>query len=231
MAKRETTLTLTLDFDVEKQKLQGIGELLNKNIDKNLHSEKTLEYFNTVKKSISDLQKATNTLYASLSKPIGSKSDARDLAHSLEQAYSKIDDKLLSLQGNISRTFDSASNVTALKQIRELGNEIEKLTADYKAVTQLLGESKNIGTNKDLTEQLSKARKEYNQLVKKGEELTAQEIKRQEELKQVMDEVNTKMAAKNDIKSRINAIHGENGVGSQAELGALIDSKVEEQKG
>lgn len=231
MAKRETTVTLTLDFDVEKQKLQGIGELLNKNIDKNLHSEKTLEYFNTVKKSILDLQKAANTLYASLSKPMGSKSDARDLAHSLEQVYSKIDDKLLSLQGNISRTFDSASNVTALKQIRELGNEIEKLTADYKAVTQLLGESKNIGTNKDLTEQLSKARKEYNQLVKKGEELTTQEVKRQEELKQVMDEVNAKMAAKNDIKSRINAIHGENGVGSQAELGALIDSKVEEQKG
>ncbi len=231
MARRETTLTLTLDFEVEKQKLQEVGNLLGRSVEKNLHGEKTLEYFTNLKQAINDVVKTASGLYSNLSKPLGSKTEAKEFAHSLETAFKTTNDKLLSLQGNISRTFESVSNVEALKQIRELGAEIEKLTADYKAVTQLLNDSKSIGTNKELNDQLSKARKEYNQLVKKGTELTKEEIKRQEELKQIMDEVNAKLEAKNKLKSQISDIHAANGVSSQAELGALIDEKANEQKG
>ncbi len=230
MAKNEK-ITLTLDFNVERAKLQEVGNLLGRDVEKGLRGTKTIEYFNSIKTAVTDVTKTVGGLYSSLSKPLVSKSQARELSTSLESAFKGLDSKLLSLQGNITKTFNSASNVNALKQIRQLGDELDKLTADYQAVSQLIGKSKGLGNKNEMKSQLSAASKELDALNKKQTTLTATEVKQQEELKQTISEINKKLEEKLKIQEQINAIHSSDGVTSQAELSGLIGDKVNEQQG
>ena len=230
MAKNEK-ITLTLDFNVERAKLQEVGSVLGKDMEKGLRGTKTLEYFNSIKTAVNDVTKTVGGLYSSLSKPLVSKSQAKELASSLESAFKGLDNKLLSLQGNITKTFNSTNNVAAIKQIRAIGDELDKLTADYQAVSQLLGQSKSLGNKNELKSQLSAASKELDALSKKQTNLTAQEKKQQNELKQTITEINKKLEEKAKIQEQINAIHSSNNVASQSELSGLISNKVDEQQG
>lgn len=230
MAKNEK-ITLTLDFNVERAKLQEVGNLLGKDVEKGLRGTRTIEYFNSIKTAVGDVTKTVGGLYSSLSKPLVSKSQARELTSSIESAFKGLDSKLLSLQGNITKTFNSIGNAGALKQIRVLGEELDKLTADYEAVSQLFSKSRALGNKNEMKSQLSAASKEMDALAKKQTELTAQEKKQQEELKQTITEINKKLEEKAKIQEQINVIHSSNNVSSQTELSGLISGKMDEQQG
>ena len=230
MAKQEK-FTLTLDFEVEKAKLREVGNILGKDMEKGLRGTKTLEYFNSIKNAISDVSKDVSGLYSSLSKPLVSKSQAKELASSIESAFKGLDSKLLSLQGNIGKTFNSTGNVIAIKQIRQLGDEIDKLTADYQAASQLFNKSKSLGNKGELKSQLSTASKELDALNKKQGDLSKQELKQQQELKQTISDINKKLEEKAKLTEQINAIQSSNGVSSQAEMSTLISGKIDEQQG
>ena len=230
MAKQEK-FTLTLDFEVEKAKLREVGNILGKDMEKGLRGTKTLEYFNSIKNAISNVSKDVSGLYSSLSKPLVSKSQAKELASSIESAFKGLDSKLLSLQGNIGKTFNSTGNVAAIKQIRQLGDEIDKLTADYQAVSQLFNKSKSLGNKGELKSQLSTASKELDALNKKQGDLSKQELKQQQELKQTITDINKKLEEKAKLTEQINTIQSSNGVSSQAEMSTLISGKIDEQQG
>lgn len=230
MAKQEK-FTLTLDFEVEKAKLKEVGNILGKDMEKGLRGTKTLEYFNSIKNAISDVSKDVSGLYSSLSKPLVSKSQAKELASSIESAFKGLDSKLLSLQGNIGKTFNSTGNVAAIKQIRQLGDEIDKLTADYQAASQLFNKSKSLGNKGELKSQLSTASKELDALNKKQGDLSNQELKQQQELKQTITDINKKLEEKAKLTEQINTIQSSNGVSSQAEMSTLISGKIDEQQG
>lgn len=231
MAAKQEKFTLTLDFNVERGKLQEISNMLGKDLGKGLHGSKTQEYFSDLKRSVNDFGKTVNNVYSELQKPLVSKSQAKELATTLETAFKGLDTKLLSLQGNIGRTFNSASNVEALKQIRQLGNEIDKLTADYQAASQLFSKSRSLGNKGELKSRLSVANKELDILNKKQTALTTEEKKQQVELKKTIDDVNAALAEKARLSEQINQIQSSNKVNSQAEFSNLISSKIDEQSG
>ncbi len=230
MAARKEKITLTLDFNVERGKIKEIGELLNKDLEKGLRGTKTQDYFQDLKTSVVDFNKSIGEVYTTLQKPLVSKTQVKELATNLESAFKGLDNKLLSLQGNIGRTFNSTSNVAALKQIRQLGDELDKLTADYQAASQLFSKSRSLGNKGELKSQLSAASKEYDILSKKQTALTAQEKKQQAELKTTIDSINAALEEKAKIAERINQLQSANGVSSQAEFNTLIATKVDEQK-
>lgn len=133
MAKQEK-ITLTLDFDVERAKLQGIGDMLSKDLSKGLKGDKTTQYFNSAKEAATDLLKTVNSVYSTLSKPLVSKAQGKELGNNLQNAFKGFDNKLLSLQGNIGKTFGSIDNAAALKKIRQLGDEIDNLREIIKRI-------------------------------------------------------------------------------------------------
>ncbi len=231
MAKNQEKITLTIDFNIERSKLQELSKILNVDIGGKLKGNTALSYFETARTGVNDLQKTVNKLYTTLQKPLTSKNQAKELANGIQTAFEALDRKLLSLQGNIVNTFNSASNVTALKQIRQLGDEIDNLTADYKKASQLLSESRGLGSKSALKSTLSTSQKELSILNKKEGNLTAQEIARQKELQQIIEETNAALAEKLAIAERVAAIQATHGVTSQAGMSSLIQGKVDEQRG
>lgn len=153
-------ITLNLDFNIEKAKLQEVGAILGKDLEKGVKNSKSLEYLDTAKKSLSSFTKQVNGLYNDLSKPLVSKAQAKELVNAIGGAFEQIDNKLLSLQGNIGKTFNSASNTQSIKRIRELGDELDKLKSDYQEISQLTGKSRGLGNKNDLKSQITNATKE-----------------------------------------------------------------------
>ena len=77
MANRKTpTITLNLDFNVEKAKIQEISSLLDKNLAKGLKSGKGDSYFNNISTSVAQVTREAAQLYKTLGKPLGSKNEA-----------------------------------------------------------------------------------------------------------------------------------------------------------
>lgn len=231
MANKQEKITLTIDFNIERSKLQELSKILNVDIGGKLKGNTALSYFETARTGVNDLQKTVNKLYTTLQKPLTSKNQAKELANGIQTAFEALDRKLLSLQGNIVNTFNSASNVTALKQIRQLGDEIDNLTADYKKASQLLSDSRGLGSKTALKATLSTSQKELSILNKKEGDLTAQEIARQKELQQIIEETNAALAEKLAIAEKVAAIQATHGVTSQAGMSSLIQGKVDEQRG
>ena len=56
----------------------------------------------------------------------------------------------MSLQGNIGKTFNSAANTDAIKRIKALSSELDKLTADYQEISKLIAKSRNLGNKTDI---------------------------------------------------------------------------------
>ena len=231
MAKNQEKVTLTIDFNIERSKLQELSKILNVDVGSKLKGNTALAYFDTARSGVNELQKTVNKLYATLQKPLTSKNQAKELANGIQTAFEALDRKLLSLQGNIVNTFNSASNVTALKQIRQLGDEIDNLTADYKKAAQLLSEGRALGNKSALKSTLSTSQKELSILNKKGDNLTAEEIVRQKELLKIIEDTNAALARKLEISEQVAAIQAAHGATSQAGLGGIIQGKVDEQRG
>ena len=231
MAKQDRKITLTLDFDVERSKLQTIGNSLGKELSKGLQGDKANQYFNSAKESAVAFQKTVNEIYSSLSKPLVSKTQAKELATNLSMAFKSFDTKLLSLQGNIGKTFGSIDNAAALKKIRELGDEIDNLRDGYQAYSNLFTKSKSLGNKNELTKQLKEASKEYEVLANKQAALTTEEVTRQKELKTQIDSINKSLEEKARLQEQMGNIHSGLGVGSQQELSGVISEKIDEQQG
>lgn len=230
MAKQQR-ITLTLDFEVERAKLQQISSLLGTNIEKGLKGTTSKQFFGDISSAIKLTTKDATDLYKILGKPLVSKAQAKEVAGNLNSVLKGFDNKLLSLQGNLARVFNSSGNMEALKQIRELGTELDKLSADYQKVSQLISTSRGLGSKVELKSQLSAASKELDTLNKKQGQLTQQEVQRQQELQKIVQQINEQLAEKARIQEQINAIHESSGVTSQQELGNLIGDKVGEQTG
>lgn len=230
MAANERKITLTLDLKVEKERFKEISDLLGKDLGKNITGSKAAEYMQNIKNITTEAVKSFGDLANSLSKPLITKSQAKELANNIDEAFKVLDNRMFSLQGSLSKVFNSASNAEALKQIRELGKAIDEMMADYAKASELLSQSKSIGSKTDLKSQLSAATKELNALSKNQEKLTKAEIKRQEELSKIIDEINQKLAEKNRLSQEASSIQAIYGVTSQAGLSAAINEKIADQR-
>jgi TP901 family phage tail tape measure protein len=229
MAAKNHNITLNLDFNVEKSKLQEISSLINKDLGKGIASGKGESYFNNISSSISQVTKEAAQLYKMLGKPLVSQSQAKNLGTALESVFDKLDDKLLSFQGNVAKSFNSINNVDALKKIRVLGNEINKMVSDYQKISQLNSQVKGSGNKAEINKQINSASKELTSLSKKEGALTKTEIKRQNELNKIIEEGNKKLQEKLELQERINALLQANQVGSAGELKGKIDDTILEQ--
>ena len=222
-------VTLTLDFKVEKEQLKEVSNLFNKDFGKNISGSRAGDYLKSIKSAATDAYQAVMPLIKVLSQPLISKEQAKQAATNIDSAFKDIDNRLLSLQGNLSKTFGSVGNAEALKQIRELGKAIDQMTADYEKASQLLSQSRNLGNKTDLKSQLSAATKELNTLSKSQEKLTNDEIKRQSELSQIIEDINQKLEEKNRLSQEAANIQSTYGVNSQAEFSRAIGEKIIEQ--
>ena len=70
MAAKNHKITLDLDFNVEKTKLQEISTLINKDLGKGMSSGKGGSYFNNISASVNQVYKEAAQLYKMFSKPI-----------------------------------------------------------------------------------------------------------------------------------------------------------------
>lgn len=232
MASRKTpTFTLNLDFNVEKSKLQEIGNILDKNLTKSFTSGKGESYINNITQAFTQTNRQAEQLYKTLSKPMVSKSEATRLGNTLENIFDSLDDKLLSFQGNIAKTFNSVGNAENLKKIRTLGNEINKMLEDYQKVTQLNAQIKSLGNKSEINKQISKANKDLAPLKAKQKEgaLSKAELKRQTELLQIIDEGNQKLQEKLALQEKINAALQAYNASSASDLKGKIDDKILDQ--
>ena len=232
MANRNTqTITLNLDFNVEKAKITEISNLLDKNLSKGLKSGKGDSYFNNISTSVAQATREAAQLYKTLSKPLGSKNEAVKLGKSLEAVFDGLEDKLLSFQGNISKTLNSVGNTEALKQIKVLGDEISKMMDDYQQITKLNAQIKNLGNKSEITKQINQAKKDLKplEIKKQSGALSRNEIKLQEELNRVIEEGNKKLEEKAALGDKIKATLAPYKAESAGELKGQIDDKILEQ--
>ena len=227
---KQGRITLNLDFNIDKIKLQEVGAILGKDLDKNVKGSKIVEYIDTARKSMSGFYKQVNSLYNELSKPLVSKAQAKELASSIGNAFDQIDNKLLSLQGNIGKTFNSIANTEAIKKIKTLASEIEELKNDYQEISQLTSKTRGLGNKNDLKSQIAGASKELESFGAKQGKLTNEELKRQKELKKVIKETNKILEEKNAINDKIAAIQEKNGYGTQSQLENVIATKTAQKE-
>lgn len=229
--KYQQTFTLNLDFNVEKAKLNEIGALLDKNLSKKMGSGKGDNYLQNIVNTTSIATKEAIKLYKVMEKPIGSKAEAQKFGKTLEEVFGKLEDKILSLQGNVTRTMNSIGNTESLKQIRILGNEISKMLDDYQAITKLNAQIKSLGNKSEISKQINKANKDLKPLQEKQKTgaLSKAELKLQTELNKALEEGNRKLAEKAELTNKINSILAEYKAASAGELKGQIDDKITQQ--
>ena len=229
MATTQEKVILTLDFNVDKSKLNQISSLINQDMSKGLNSKKAETYLENIRQGFIGAQKEANNLYNSMSKPLYSKTQAKELGSALDSVFKNIDSRLLSIQGNLTKSFNLPNNAKMLNEIRKQGSIIDGMVADYEKIASLNSQIKGLGNKTELKSELSSLTKEYEVLGQKQESLTLMEIKRQQELKQRIDEVTSALSAKADMQEQIRAIQTKNEVSTQPELRTKIDTAIDRQ--
>ena len=229
MAKKDQTVKLTLDFGVEKSNLQKIGNELSALADKTFSGAKAKNYVNDIKKATIDMMRASQTGFKGLDKPLHSKNDAKSIAGNISSSFKTLDNILLSVQGNVSKTYSSISNMTNLKKIRTLGNEIDKLVKSYQAISGLNVQHKNLGNKSTLTKKRNAHTRELSRLSQKEGGLTTDELSYQKKLKKEIKDINNALLEKENIEKRIALIQQDVRVSTQSELQNKINAKIGEQ--
>lgn len=224
-------ITLTLDFLVEKQSLQSIKNLIEKDLGKGFTGAKTNDYFTSLRNVIVPLEKDANRLMQQLSKPIGSKKEAQALGKALEDSFEKADDRLLSLQGNIARTFKSENNNNLLKQLVSINSELENLQSTYQRIANLNSKSKGLGNKAGLDKQIRDSQKELEQIERDLANKPGQGSYRRAELTVAISQARKLLKEKEAISAEINKLQTGVGVSSQAELSNLISQKSAQKAG
>ena len=229
MAARNNKITLNLDFNVEKSKLQEIGSIINKETSKAFNSSKGSKYYENIENAIKSATKEATGLYTQLNKPLGSKKEAADLGKSLEKVFDSMNMKVTSLQGNISRTLKSMANTQALTQLKQVNKELDDLKDARKTISSLNAEFKNLGNQKVLSSQLKTATKEMEALKTKSTALTKEEKDRQSELQGIISSTNDKLRRKLDIQEQIASLQKATETNTQVELDAKIKEKSDQR--
>lgn len=229
MATTQEKVILTLDFNVDKSKLNQISSLINQDMAKGFNSKKAETYLENIRQGFIGAQKEANNLYNSMSKPLYSKTQAKELGGALDSVFKNIDSRLLSIQGNLTKSFNLPNNAKMLNEIRKQGSVIDGMVADYEKIASLNSQIKGLGNKTELKSELSSLTKEYDILGQKQESLTLMEIKRQQELKQRIDEVTSALSAKAEMQEQIRAIQSKNEVSTQPELRTKIDTAIDRQ--
>ena len=220
--KGTNKVTLQVGFEFEKEQINQVGQLLDKNISKAFVGNKSKEYFNDIVEAADKAGKKAGIIFKEMGKPFSSKNEAVQLVDDLNDAFKQMDNMLLSLQGNVSKTFQSANNTEALAQFKALSQEIDAMVADSKKITELFNTNKALGNKNELKSQISAANKELETMKKRQKELSNAEKKHQRELRALIKENNTKLEEKKKINNEILAIQERNGVTSQKDLDAKI---------
>ena len=215
-------VTLQVGFEFEKEQINQVGQLLDKNISKAFVGNKSKEYFNDIVEAADKAGKKAGIIFKEMGKPFSSKNEAVQLVDDLNDAFKQMDNMLLSLQGNVSKTFQSANNTEALAQFKALSQEIDAMVADSKKITELFNANKALGNKNELKSQIAAANKEIDKMKKNHKELSNAEKKHQRELKALIKENNAKLDEKKRINNEILAIQERNGVSSQKDLDTKI---------
>lgn len=229
MAARNNKITLNLDFNVERAKLQEIGNIISKETSKAFDSSKGNKYYANIENAIRSATKEATGLYSQLNKPLRSKKEAVDLGKSLEKLFSSLNDRVVSLQGNIGRTLKSMSNTEALNKLKQINRELESLSNAHKTISSLNSEFKNLGNQKALLSQLKAAKKELDALHGKSTALTKEEKDRSLELEKIVNSTNEKLQRKVEIQEQIAALQKETATSTQVELENRIKEKTSER--
>ena len=228
MAKNTHTITLNLDFNVERGKLQEIGNMLNKTVGQGLKGGSATGYFNSIKNEATGAIKVINSMYKELYKPSTSKVGLVTAATNIEKEFENLDRKLLSVQGNLTKTFNSKTNIEFLTQLRAIDAELSQLTADYEKIKNLSAQRNMLGNKQDLKSQAADLHKQIEALETKNK-LTSAEKKRLEEIKVAEAEINSKLEQKVELQNQINELLQANNVSSKSEMGDKIDNLSKER--
>ena len=120
MAAKKPTITVQIGFNAETESLNKIAKKLNSIAEKGFSSGKGKDYFNSLTTDANKLTKEMQNIIKQFNKPFSSKNQVSALMSNLDKNVNSLDKKLLSLQGNITKTLDSASNTGLLQQIKDI---------------------------------------------------------------------------------------------------------------
>lgn len=231
MAAKKPTITVQIGFNAETESLNKIAKKLNSIAEKGFSSGKGKDYFNSLTTGANKLTKEMQNIIKQFNKPFSSKNQVSALMSNLDKNVNSLDKKLLSLQGNITKTLDSASNTGLLQQIKDIGKEIDRLNKMSDKLSETYSKRKSYGSNKSIEESRSQAKKTIQKLDGKTGALTKEEKAQRREAIKLLDIENQKLAEKNKLTEEYNKILEKSGYSSKEALDAAIKDKTGEQAG
>lgn len=231
MAAKKPTITVQIGFNAETESLNKIAKKLNSIAEKGFSSGKGKDYFNSLTTGANKLTKEMQNIIKQFNKPFSSKNQVSALMSNLDKNVNSLDKKLLSLQGNITKTLDSASNTGLLQQIKDIGKEIDRLNKMSDKLSEIYSKRKSYGSNKSIKESRSQAKKTIQKLDGKTGALTKEEKAQRREAIKLLDIENQKLAEKNKLTEEYNKILEKSGYSSKEALDAAIKDKTGEQAG
>lgn len=160
-------------------------------------------------------------------KPFSSKNQVSALMSNLDKSAGNLDKKLLSLQGNITKTLASTSNTGLLQQIKSIGKEIDRLSKMSDRLSEIYAKRKAYGSNKSIEENKSQAKNTLKKLSEKNGALSKTEKAQRQEAIKLLDIENQKLAEKNKLTEEYNRILEKSGYTSKEALDAAIKEKLE----
>lgn len=224
MPAKKQTVVLQIDLDLPKGKIKEFNELLNNSTKIKMDSGLGKNLFSSLNSSIKEATTDATKLLKLFNKPVKNAESAKQLGDSFSKVFKDLNNKLLSFQGNLAKTFNSKENQEAIKTYKQLGDTIDNLNKNYKKVSELNNKRSALGNTGLINKEINAAKKEQKILEKDKSTWGKEEKARYEELNKIIEEGNQKLLEKEKINKRISTIHSKSGVSSQGQL----ESKIQE---
>lgn len=231
MAAKKPTVTVQIGFNAETESLNKIAKKINDIAEKGFSSGKGKDYFSSLTTDANKLAKEMQSIMKQFNKPFSSKNQVATLMGNLDKSTGNLDKKLLSLQGNITKTLASTSNTGLLQQIKTIGKEIDRLSKMSDRLSEIYAKRKAYGSNKSIEENKSQAKNTLKKLSEKNGALSKTEKAQRQEAIKLLDIENQKLAEKNKLTEEYNRILEKSGYTSKEALDAAIKEKTGEQAG
>lgn len=230
-ADKKRTITITLDLNVEKGKVQGLVDNIKKDLDKGFKNSMDNGYILSLKKALADFSKEEKNILSSLGKPHTSTKGIESLTKDYLTAINTLSAKLFSLQGNFTKTFNSISNTKALSDLKALEKEINGLVEARNRLSSLGKQKDALGSKTLLQSQISTAKKNIKSIEAKGaENLSKEDKKAILENQKLIEENNAKLKEKEELMQQILDLQKELNVSTLAELDTRINQKTASKK-
>lgn len=143
MAAKNPTVTVQIGFNAETESLNKIAKKINDIAEKGFASGKGKDYFSSLTTDANKFAKEMQNVMKQFNKPFSSKNQISTLMANLDKSAAGLDKKLLSLQGNITKTLESTSNTGLLQQIKDIGKEIDKLSKMSDRLSEIYAKRKS----------------------------------------------------------------------------------------